>query len=111
MPEASQFGLSDELAAKIRETLAACPRIERAVLYGSRAKGNFRPGSDIDLTLTGTLTYADLLAVERALDDLSLPYRFDLSVFGQIENPDLIAHIKRVGVVFWERSPRPSDLV
>lgn len=47
------FGLPDKTLADIRHFLAECPPVEKAILYGSRAKGNHRPGSDIDLTLTG----------------------------------------------------------
>lgn len=81
---------------------AGFPALESAILYGSRAKGNFGPGSDIDLTLFGDrLSHADLLAVERALDELSLPYKIDLSLFRQIDNTELVDHIRRVGVVFY----------
>lgn len=47
------FGLPDKTLADIRHILAECPPVEKAILYGSRAKGNHSPGSDIDLTLTG----------------------------------------------------------
>ncbi|MDV3353125.1 nucleotidyltransferase domain-containing protein [Leptothoe sp. ISB3NOV94-8A] len=75
-------------------------------MYGSRAKGNYRPGSDIDLTLMGRdISHEQLLAIEHQLDDLLLPYLFDLSIFSHIENPDVIAHINRVGLTFYEKKP------
>ena len=74
-----------------------------AVLYGSRAKGNFREGSDIDLTLKTdpTADKALLLQIENQLDELNTPYQFDLSLFHHITNPALIEHINRVGVNFY----------
>ncbi len=72
---AARTGLPDRAIDSIRQVLAACPAVEQAVLYGSRAKGNYKRGSDIDLTLKGdALTYRDLLRLMDDLDEL-LPYR------------------------------------
>ncbi|MEH6567025.1 MAG: nucleotidyltransferase domain-containing protein [Halopseudomonas sp.] len=72
---------------------------------GSRAKGTFRAGSDIDLTLKGSaLTLEDLLAIENQIDDLLLPWSVDLSLFEHIDNDSLREHIQRMGVVFYDRS-------
>lgn len=69
-------GLSDKDVESIRETLRLFQKISEAILYGFRAKGNYRPGSDIDLTLKGNeLSYQDLLNIELALDDFSCPIR------------------------------------
>jgi predicted nucleotidyltransferase len=100
------FGLKGTTIQKIQEVLAAFPQVHTAVLYGSRAKGNYKNGSDIDLTLKGdNLNLRILNKIEWALDDLYLPYTFDLSAFNQIDNPDLIDHINRIGQVFYERKP------
>jgi uncharacterized protein len=96
-----QFGLKPSTIEKINQVFAQYPEIEQAILYGSRAKGNYRRGSDIDLTLIGDLSYQQLLHLETAIDDLLLPYKVDLSLYTQIDNPDLLAHIQRVGVVFY----------
>lgn len=99
-----KYGLSDNHIAAIQRILQAYPKVSKAVLYGSRAKGNYRPASDIDLTLQGeALDYSDLVVIDTALDDLLLPYTMDLSIYQQIENPDLIEHIKRVGLPFYVR--------
>ncbi|MGV0055302.1 nucleotidyltransferase domain-containing protein [Stutzerimonas sp. 381-2] len=91
-------GLSREDVYSIQQTLRLFPRISEAILYGSRAKENYRPGSDIDLTLKGNeLSHQDLLDIELALDDLLLPYKIDLSLHHQLDNPQLIDHIDRVG--------------
>jgi predicted nucleotidyltransferase len=103
MSEAS-FGLSESVIDRVRGVLESHLAVESAIIYGSRAKGNFKPGSDIDLTLTGeNLTTNDLLKISGELDDLLLPYTIDLSLFHQIENPDLVSHIKRVGRDFFIR--------
>jgi uncharacterized protein len=97
-------GLSQNTIKKIIAVLTQHPELEKAVLYGSRAKGNYRPGSDIDLTLFGNnLTFAQLNKIEIQLDDILLPYSFDLSLFQHIENPALIEHIMRVGIVFYQK--------
>lgn len=98
-------GLSDSTVAEIRGLLARYPGVEKAVLYGSRAKGNYKPGSDIDLTLFGpTLNHRQLADIVDALDDLLLPYGIDLSIFAELNHPELREHIERVGVVFYERA-------
>ena len=97
-------GLSSKTIAKIHSVFSQYPNIEQAILYGSRAKGTFRNGSDIDFTLRGdTLTHWELSRIENELDDLLLPYKIDLSLFRQIDNPNLIGHIGRVGMTFYQR--------
>lgn len=97
-----RFGLSEATIAQIKQVLAHYPQVERAILYGSRAKGNYQPGSDIDLSLTGDELELTLLhQIEIALDDLLLPYKIDLSSYDQITNPNLIDHIERVGILFY----------
>jgi predicted nucleotidyltransferase len=99
-------GLTNETANRIRRVLARFPEIDRAMLYGSRAKGNYRTGSDIDLALIGVkLDHAQLAPIATALDDLSLPYKIDICIFNKIEHRDLIDHINRVGVVWYQKKP------
>ncbi|GAB3505485.1 nucleotidyltransferase domain-containing protein [Spirosoma knui] len=95
-----RYGLSDAHLLDIVNTIASTPRIQRAVLFGSRAKGNQRPGSDIDIALKGDrLALNDLLAVSVALDELGLPFKFDLILYDRISEPALQEHIDRVGKV------------
>lgn len=102
-------GLSDKDIKSIQQALRLFPKITEAILYGSRAKGTYRPGSDIDLTLKGNeLSYQDLLNIELALDDLLLPYKIDLSLHHQLDNPQLIDHIARVGKSFYKAPPSTS---
>lgn len=97
-------GLTGETEDRIRSVLARFPGVEKAVLYGSRAKGNYKRGSDIDLTLFGDqLNNSTLADIDDKLDDLLLPYKIDISIFENISHSDLIDHIRRVGVVFYEK--------
>lgn len=79
-------------------------RIVNAILYGSRAKGNFKPFSDIDITLVGKeLTRNDLIKIIQDVDNLLLPYQFDLSLWNKIKNEALIEHIERIGISIYKR--------
>jgi len=99
------FGLKPDVIVRINAVFAAFPEIGKAILYGSRAMGTYRPGSDIDLTLVAAEGYGiglqQLLALDENLDNLLLPYTFDLSVLADIDNPTLVDHIARVGQDFY----------
>lgn len=98
------YGLKDDHITKIQSVFGSCVSIDKAILYGSRAKGNYRNGSDIDIALVGeNLDLSTLLKIENKLDDLLLPYKIDLTIFHQIEDPDLVDHISRVGKLFYEK--------
>ena len=98
------FGLEREVIDAMGRVFAAYPEVEQVILYGSRAKGNFKSGSDIDLCLVGTdLTLPSLLRIDTDLDDLLLPYKIDLSIRDHIDNAELLAHIHRAGVSFYRR--------
>ena len=99
-----RFGLKEKTIEQIRDAFASYPQIEEAIIYGSRAMNNFKNGSDIDITLKGSeLNHSMINKISRELDDLLLPYSFDISIFKQINNPELVEHMKRVGVVFYEK--------
>jgi len=97
------FGLSDTDRQKIITVFSSCPKVEKVIIYGSRAKGNYKPASDIDLTIFGDLDWQTFNQLESLLDELFLPYQIDLSIFSQIDNPDLIDHIKRIGQTFYTK--------
>ena len=97
----SEDGLTDSQRRAIVGVFAQFAEVQKASLYGSRALGRYRPGSDIDLTLVGPLDLQTLNRISVALDDLLLPYVIDLSIFSQIDNDHLRAHIERVGVEFY----------
>jgi type I restriction enzyme S subunit len=98
-----KFGLQEKNIEAITAIFKKYSPIDSAVLYGSRAKGNFRPNSDIDLTLKGELDLTVLMKIETELDDLLLPYKIDLSIFHKLKNQDLIEHINRVGIEIYHK--------
>lgn len=93
------YGLKEGQWEKLRSVFTQNPNIEKVVLYGSRAKGTHKPFSDVDITLVGSdLTHGDLTKLSSAIDDLNLPYTFDISLFHTLKSPELIDHIDRKGV-------------
>lgn len=102
-------GLSERTVAKIVRVLASFPQVERAVLFGSRAKATHKRGSDIDLALAGHgLDWQVVGKVDDALDDLLLPYRFSIVIDGEQTDKAVVAHIRRVGRVLFEREFAPA---
>jgi predicted nucleotidyltransferase len=108
------YGLPTAAIQKIHAVLQRYPQVERAILYGSRAKGNYKRASDIDLTLCGAnLALRTLYKILDDLDDLLLPYTMNISIFAALDDPDLIDHIGRVGVLFYDRNtaiPEPIPI-
>jgi len=99
-----KFGLSSETITLIHRVFVGHSEVDSVILYGSRAKGNFTPGSDIDLTMKGeNLPLSLQLTISSELNDLPIPYQIDLSILNQISNPDLVDHIERVGIEFYRR--------
>lgn len=107
------FGLKVHTIQAIQQVFAHYPALEKALLYGSRAKGNYRTGSDIDLTLEGeNLNLSTLQKIENDLDELMLPYKIDISLLKHIKNPELLEHIARIGIVFYEKeAPAGSEAI
>ncbi|WP_277657011.1 nucleotidyltransferase family protein [Seleniivibrio woodruffii] len=95
-----RFGLKEETIKAINSVFASYPQIEKAVIFGSRAKGNYREGSDIDICLFGNIDFVLLQNIEISLDALNLPYTIDLVVYDNIQNDELKEHVERVGVSF-----------
>lgn len=98
-----EFGLPPATLSTIRQILADFPAVQKAIIYGSRAKGTYRPGSDIDLTLLGDALDLDTLGrISTRLDESPIPYQVDLSIFKLINHAGLREHIERVGQVFYQ---------
>lgn len=100
-----KFGLREKDIDDVIAVLRKEKAIERAVLFGSRAKGDFKNGSDVDIALQGNGVTDSLTAHVASVlnDETSMPYKFDVLNFNTIDNPDLIDHIQRVGVVFYTK--------
>jgi uncharacterized protein len=102
--EMKNSGLTKEELDNIKAVFTKYKQIEKVVIYGSRAMGNYKPASDIDLALVGKDIDLSLqLEIESELDDLMLPMKFDISIFNKLENPEFISHINRVGKEFYNR--------
>lgn len=101
----NEFGLSETTMAEIRTIYTRHPAVRRVIVYGSRAMGNFREGSDIDMTIIADEDFApnELFHIMGEFDDSMLPYLVDISVFSELKNPDLISHINRRGKILYER--------
>ena len=98
------YGLTDDDLIRIIEVFSKFNEIDEVIIYGSRAKGNFKPYSDIDITFVGKdLNLKIINEIAIVLDDLMLPYTFDTSIWSQISNADLIAHINRIGKTLYQK--------
>jgi len=104
------FGLEVDDTKTILSIFVAHPVIESAVLYGSRATGRFKPGSDIDLVLTGkNLTNRAILDVRAELRDSNLPYMVDVVAENEIKDENLKREIDETGKVFYVQIPTEQD--
>ena len=73
--------------------------------------GNYKPASDIDITLKGEAIDLSLQTeIEFDLDDLMLPYKFDISIFDKIKNLEFLDHIKRVGIKIYDKEQKSSGV-
>ncbi|MGD9928971.1 MAG: nucleotidyltransferase domain-containing protein [Mangrovibacterium sp.] len=99
-----KFGLSETTISQLCSVFENYPEIEEVIIYGSRAKGNYREGSDIDITLKGTsLTEQIRASVWLDIDELDTPYLFDISIFHLLKSDSLIDHINRAGKVLYRK--------
>ncbi len=94
-------GLSERDIELINSVFRRHPQIKRAALFGSRAKGSHRPGSDVDLALYGGIDHHGAEEVAGELEELPLPYHFDVVAFDSIKLDSLREHIERVGVTIY----------
>ena len=92
------LGINQQEMAKIIAIFRHYPEINKVILFGSRAKGTSRSNSDIDLAVDGIISDLQIEALAMELDELPLPYKFDVQAIAGIRNPALADHIDRVGV-------------
>jgi len=102
----NKFGLRSDDMETILETLRQYPEVTEAILFGSRAKGNYKRGSDVDIALKGAgVTHRIVAAISNFLNEETImPYHFDLLNYHTISSPDLLAHIERVGITVYRRA-------
>lgn len=96
-------GLSLKDENTIKDVLRKHPAIKRVFIFGSRAKGTYHAGSDIDLVvLNEDVSRDEMLHVKSELDDTNLPYKIDIIHYPSITGEELRQHILRVGRAFYE---------
>jgi predicted nucleotidyltransferase len=96
------YGLTEKELLQIKWLFENQPKVKQAVLYGSRAKGTYKPYSDVDIALIGgELLQKDVKELLSIINDTNFPYQVDLVLFHSLKNQDLIDHIQRVGVVIY----------
>ena len=99
----NEFGIPEYVMAKMLDVFESSKKIERAVLFGSRAKNIHSTKSDVDIALFGSLTSLETEEVLCKLDELPSALTFDVLAYGNIKNPLLSEHIGRVGIVLYEQ--------
>jgi predicted nucleotidyltransferase len=99
-----RYGLPDRVIESLVEVISRDARIEKTVLFGSRAKGTYTEGSDIDLCLLGSdIDLSALSVIEASIDELNFPWIVDLVPETLIDNTELLDHIRRVGATIYDR--------
>ena len=100
----NNIGLNEKEISSIKAIFSKYENIDQVILYGSRAKGNFKPASDIVLALLGSnINLSQINEIESEMDELLLPYKFDISIFNSIDNPDLKKQILQIGLLFYKK--------
>ena len=101
----TDFGLLQKHREIINTIFRNYPLISKVVVYGSRAMGTYKPGSDIDMTLFSEedVPFETLTKIIGEFDDSDLPYLVDISLYSKLTNENLIEHIERVGKIIYER--------
>ena len=98
-----KFGLSDTVIKELQDVFRRHANIKRVLIFGSRSKGNYRAGSDIDLAVVGKdIDYNLLLTIQCEIDDLEMLYSIDLLDYQKQKGTPIGDHIDRVGQVFYE---------
>lgn len=98
-----KFGLDEKFIEKLNDVFKHFDKIEEVIIYGSRAIGNYKIASDIDLTIKGKdFNYEQLNNILFQIDNLNSPYKFDISIYSELINKELIEHINRIGILFYK---------
>lgn len=96
----NNFGLSEKTIEIIKKLLSNYPQIKEVKIFGSRAKGNYKLSSDIDLALFGNINDKLLRHIASKLDELPTPYQFDVLNYNDIDNENLKNNIDKFGKIF-----------
>lgn len=97
------YGIKDEYWKKLETVFVSHKNIEKVILYGSRAKGTNRMYSDVDIVLVGEkINNREYTNIIQEIDDLLLPFIFDISVYYTLKDSNLIDSINKTGVIVYE---------
>lgn len=100
------FGLTKKQMERIRSVFERYPEVKKVVLFGSRAMGNFKKGSDVDLAVMDSIKPETIMEIAAVLnEETELPHLFDLVGYQTIADQELKQHIDQHGVVFYQRKP------
>jgi len=99
----SDLGLTEREQQLIRRVLERHPEVESAKIFGSRAKGTATPSSDVDIAVWGRISTPLLAIIAGELDELPLPYLFDIQDYSGIRHLPLREHIDRAGKLFYTK--------
>ena len=103
------FGLSETIRDSLIDVFARFPKIERALIYGSRATGRYRPQSDIDLAVIApTMSDLEFSVLWMALDDLPILFRLDVELWHQATNPARKQAMIDDGIPLYEANQPPG---
>jgi predicted nucleotidyltransferase len=94
------FGLSEQDMDTLKSILSSYPEVDEAIIFGSRSKGNYRNGSDVDIALKGLALNLDIVSQISYIlnEETTMPYKFDILNYHTINNKELIDHINRLGI-------------
>lgn len=98
------FGLSENSIRIICAFFENIPQVKKVVVFGSRAMGTYKIYSDIDLAISGFFSEVMLSQLRGGLEELSLPYRFDVVAIDKVEFKPLLTHIQHHGRVIYQSS-------
>ncbi|MDR2707020.1 MAG: nucleotidyltransferase domain-containing protein [Planctomycetaceae bacterium] len=97
-------GLTEKYRTEIRSIFASCSKIDRVLLFGSRAKGNFRRDSDVDFALEGDdLVGSDLASLNGKFEESNVPFDIDIVIRANITNQNLENQIAQYGIEFYRK--------
>jgi predicted nucleotidyltransferase len=99
----TNLGLTEKELDLIRSVFSEITATRKAVIFGSRAKGNFKKYSDVDIAVFGGENHVNIGEIITALDELPLIYKFDVVAYEELKNAELKEHIDKLGIVFYEK--------
>jgi uncharacterized protein len=106
----NRFGLTEREMETIQNIFEKYPEVKKVFVFGSRAKGTYKQGSDVDLAvMNAVISDKTIHGLSADFQESSLPYRVELVDFNSLKNPDFISHIERLGILIYERpGPLPN---